>query len=97
MRGKKLYREKEFILNENGTLMQGVIDIFGVSGGKVWIVDYKTGACTDNPAYVTQLELYAEAVNKLLGLEVTAKYIYSIDSGALTEIRKKSDYLQKRK
>lgn len=97
MRGKKLYREKEFILNENGTLMQGVIDIFGVSGGKVWIVDYKTGACTDSPAYVTQLELYAEAVNKLLGLEVTAKYIYSIDSGALTEIRKKSDYLQKRK
>lgn len=84
--GYTLHREKEFIVDDSGTLMQGVIDLLAVKEGTAIIVDYKTGSSPNKAAYVRQLELYAAAVEKVLNLKVEAKYIYALDASKLIRV-----------
>ena len=52
-----------------------------VRGEECEIIDYKTGwiNAERKAKYDRQLEIYAAAVEKLLGLKVTRKRIYLID------------------
>ncbi len=79
----KLYREKEFVMDADGTLMQGVIDLIAVKGETAIVVDYKTGRNIDRQEYRAQLDLYAGAAEKLAGLKVVGKYICALDLGIL--------------
>lgn len=87
-KGGKLYREQPFILKaeslpgaEDGGVVQGVIDLLILRDGEAEIIDYKSGFLTDarKQKYNKQLDLYAIAVEKLLGIPVTQKSIYLID------------------
>ena len=95
----KLYREQPFIVSvppsivgENGSsdvLLQGVIDLLAVKDGEAVIVDYKYSAkdvTSLKERYQKQLELYAFAVEKTLGLIVTKKVLFNINTGASIEV-----------
>lgn len=87
-RGAEIYREQPFLFfadniegADDGVLLQGVIDLLAVRGNEAEIIDYKTGFVTDDrrEKYERQLNVYAAAVEKVLGLKVTKKKIYLID------------------
>ncbi len=84
--GKKLYREKEFIYDDGGTLVQGVIDLLAVGEDGAAIIDYKTGANVKRESYAGQLALYARAVESILGLKVKKCYICALDFGEIFEV-----------
>lgn len=89
--GHELYREQPFLFvsdcavngEQDGLLLQGVIDLLAVRGNVAEIIDYKTGFLTDErrKKYNLQLDIYAAAAERVLGLRVTRKRIYLIDEG----------------
>lgn len=90
LKGYELYKERWFMVNvppsligqEGGEIMlQGIIDLLAVKNGEAVIVDYKYSAkdaASLERAYKKQLELYKYAVEKSLGLTVTAAYLVSL-------------------
>ena len=94
MLGKNYYREKQFVLNLNGMLVQGVIDIMITDGENCTVIDYKTS----NPStivsggYDLQLAVYRLAAENILGLKVTKTLIYSFVLSDFIEIpRERTD------
>ena len=89
-----LYREQHFmkqvpndyLFPDSGTsepvILQGIIDAFFIEDGEIVLVDYKSdhvrSAETLIGRYQKQLELYAAALEKITGLRVKEKLIYSI-------------------
>ena len=70
---------------------QGVVDVlFQERNGRVVLLDYKTDRDTSPDAvrekYRMQLELYAEAVSSVLGLEVAEKYLYMLRDGSVIQV-----------
>lgn len=49
---------------EGNKIVDGQIDLWGMSDGKVWIVDYKTGSSRYLEKAFTQMEWYAKALRK---------------------------------
>ena len=64
-------------------LVQGIIDAYFVEDGEIVLVDYKTDKvrCGEEQKlvdlYHVQLEDYAKALERMLGMKVKEKYIYS--------------------
>ena len=99
--GAEVYREREFLCalpanafmdtpSDDEVLVQGAIDLLCVNGGRVAIIDYKYSGKSDElivRTYRRQLELYAIAAHKILGVpyEKIEKYIVNIF--ALREIK----------
>ena len=95
LNGYTLYREQPFMaffapneIGENGengkTLVQGVIDLLAVKGDEAIIIDYKASrrsAAQLVNDYAVQLDLYAKAVERTLGLKVKDKIIINLLSG----------------
>lgn len=81
----ELFREKPFVMDYKGVLLQGIIDVFWLEDGKVVLLDYKTDRVQKAEElvlrYEKQLELYADALSRIFSTEkqqVTAeKLIYS--------------------
>ena len=78
------YNVSYSLLDEETVLIQGVIDMYFEENGKVVLVDYKTDRVSGSNAekilrdhYTIQLELYSEALERALGMEVSEKLIYS--------------------
>ncbi len=70
-------------------LVQGIVDLLVENAdGSVEIVDYKTGkeAYLRRPTYVRQLAWYRAAVEKILGREVRAAYIYGFSCGKFLQV-----------
>ncbi len=100
LKDKQLYREKSFIVNvpsnmlfddgnESEVLVQGVIDLLVIDGDTATIIDYKYSAHSEERlkrTYRKQLELYAYAVEKGLGLKVKDKIIVSLLTGETVKI-----------
>lgn len=65
-------------------LVQGIIDAYFVEENKIILVDYKTDKVSAEDGsdllgkYSMQLSYYAEALERLTGMKVSEKYIYSI-------------------
>lgn len=88
-RGCEVYREQPFLFADDaGMILQGVIDLLAVRGGEAEIIDYKTGFLTAErrAKYAAQLDIYAAAVERVLGLKVTKKRVYLIDAAAFADV-----------
>ena len=63
-------------------LIQGILDLVAIKGDEAILVDYKISTIKEDSdivkAYKTQLELYANAVEKILKVKVTNKYIVNV-------------------
>ena len=70
------------VMDEQGTLLQGVIDCAFLEGDAWVLVDYKTDRISDESAFIAryqlQLDWYARALNRITGKPVKAKYLYAI-------------------
>ncbi len=89
----ELFREQPFVYgvsaarlseefpSEEKVLIQGIIDVFFVEKGQIVLLDYKTDVITSMEElwnrYDTQLQYYQEALEKLMGIPVKEKVLYS--------------------
>lgn len=68
-------------------LLQGVIDLYFQEGEELVLVDYKSDRVTPSnrdaliDGYRVQIELYKNALEKILGRVVKASYLYLFDTG----------------
>ncbi len=85
-RAGKLFREKPFVMDYEGVLLQGIIDVFWQEEDRMILLDYKTDRVKTAEElrlrYQKQLELYGEALERIFSTgkrAVTAKeqLIYS--------------------
>ena len=81
-----LFREKPFVMDHKGVLVQGIIDVFWLEDGKIVLLDYKTDSVKSAEElimrYATQLNLYADALKRVFStkehrIEEAEKLIYS--------------------
>ena len=82
----ELFREKPFVMEHEGVLVQGIIDVFWIEDGEIVLLDYKTDWVQERDElikrYQTQMDLYAKALQKVLSTdeqnyEVKEKILYS--------------------
>ncbi|MBR1692295.1 MAG: helicase-exonuclease AddAB subunit AddA [Lachnospiraceae bacterium] len=89
----KLFKEQPFVMQipanllgeefpeEEGVLIQGIIDVYFEEKGELVVLDYKTDRVREAQElisrYQTQLDYYANALEKLTGMHVKEKLIYS--------------------
>ena len=63
-------------------LVQGILDLVAIKGDEAILIDYKISTIKEDSdivkAYKTQLGLYANAVEKILKVKVTNKYIVNV-------------------
>ena len=83
-----IYLNNEDIQNNRATyeeeslMLRGIIDLYFEEDDEIVIVDYKTDYIDEDnkqeviDRYRKQLDLYAEALNKLTGKKVKEKYLY---------------------
>ena len=100
IKGRKLYREKSFLVqieakqifdieSDEGVLLQGVIDLLVVDGKEASVFDYKYSSLDKqslSKAYAKQLDLYAYAVEKVLNLKVKSKTLINLFTGEVVDI-----------
>ena len=81
-----LFREKPFVMDYEGVLLQGIIDVFWLEGDRIVLLDYKTDRVQTadelKKRYETQLDLYAQALCRVFSskqrtMEHTENLIYS--------------------
>ena len=89
----KLFKERPFVMQipanrlgeefpkEEGVLIQGIIDVYFKENDGIVVLDYKTDRVKNSEElvkrYKTQLDYYADALEKLTGMNVKEKIIYS--------------------
>ncbi len=90
---QNLYREQPFVLGvsasrlssdfpeEETVLIQGIIDAYYIEDNEIVLLDYKTDIVKNAEElierYQTQLDYYKEALERITGLRVKEKLIYS--------------------
>lgn len=81
-----LFREKPFVMDYEGVLLQGIIDVFWLEEDRIVLLDYKTDRVETADElvkrYQTQLDLYAQALCRIFStkehtLTSTENFIYS--------------------
>ena len=88
-----LYKERPFVLGieanrlseefpiDEKVLIQGIIDVYFIENGEIVLLDYKTDAVKTGEElikrYQTQIDYYTEALEKITGLKVKEKLLYS--------------------
>ena len=97
---KTLYKEKNFLYllpaksfledgSDEKVLIQGVIDLLAIDGDNAVIIDYKYSGADKKTLYnryAKQLEIYGEAVEKVLRKKVIKKIVVSLITGEAVEI-----------
>ena len=68
-----LFREKPFVMECDGVLVQGIIDVFWIEDDKIILLDYKTDRVDSADElvtkYKTQLLYYADALSRIFSTE----------------------------
>lgn len=76
-----LFREKPFVMDYQGVLLQGIIDAFWLEDDKIVLLDYKTDRVKNAgeliQRYQAQLDLYADALGRIFSAE--EKQIISVE------------------
>ena len=78
----KVEEKVDLIAEEESLMLRGIIDLYFEEDDEIVIVDYKTDYIDEDnkqeviDRYRKQLDLYAEALNKLTGKKVKEKYLY---------------------
>ena len=83
--GANIYKEYEFIYEEDNITYHGIIDLIIEYKDSIKIIDYKLKNINDD-AYVKQLNGYKNYIEKLFNKK-TSIYLYSIINDTLEEIR----------
>ncbi len=91
-------REFDFLLEVEGVLLRGQIDLWFEEQGRLVVVDYKTDRNLDETrldAYSLQLRVYAEALERMLGRPVDEAWLFSLRKGTAhpVELKRKEDRL----
>jgi len=90
-----LFREKPFVMDYEGALLQGIIDVFWIEGDKLVLLDYKTDRVKTPEElvnrYKTQLDLYAQALCRIFStkertIDKTEELIYSFCFNQVIEL-----------
>lgn len=81
----KIYKEYEFIYDEDNTTYHGIIDLMLEYQDNIKIIDYKLKNINDD-AYIKQLNGYKDYIEKLFNKK-TSIYLYSITLNTLEEIK----------
>lgn len=74
-------------VNKNNVVVQGIIDCCFTENNEWVIVDYKTTSTRDKDprdvanSYRMQLQIYADALQKLSGLPVKETWVYLLSAG----------------
>lgn len=93
-----LFREKPFVMDYEGALLQGIIDVFWLEEGNIVLLDYKTDRVQTKDElrkrYEKQLELYADALCRVFStkdrpIEGTENLIYSFCFNEVILLNKK--------
>ena len=79
-----LYKEHEFIFDEENITYHGIIDLIIISDNLIKIVDYKLKNI-DNPKYLKQLEVYYKYLSSIYDKEIKM-YLYSIVDDKIKEV-----------
>lgn len=81
-----LFKEKPFVMDYEGALVQGIIDVFWLENDKIVLLDYKTDRVNAAKElidrYSTQLKLYADALGRIFStdgqsIQADERLIYS--------------------
>ena len=81
----KIYKEHEFMYEENNTTYHGIIDLVLVEKDIIKIVDYKLKNI-DDPKYIEQLRVYHNYLKTIFNKDIKV-YLYSIMNNELKEIQ----------
>ena len=94
-----LFREKPFVMDYEGVLVQGIIDVFWLEEDRIVLLDYKTDRVQNTDElvqrYKTQLDLYAKALSNIFSVGKTEKMrtenlIYSFCFGQVIQLNKEA-------
>jgi ATP-dependent exoDNAse (exonuclease V) beta subunit len=87
----RVEREWDFIMDVDGTLVQGVIDLWFQHEGEISIVDYKTDSKVEPAAYAPQLALYALALERALGRRPQHAWLHYLRFEQVIEVQLDAD------
>ena len=89
-KNRLLFREKPFVTDYDGALLQGIIDAFWIEEGRVIVLDYKTDKVKTAEElilrYKTQLDIYADALARIFDTDKSEELIYSFRLQEIIEI-----------
>ncbi len=84
---RRAAREWDFIVDVNGTLVRGSVDLwFEDLNGEMIVVDYKTDARVNRDTYTPQLALYALAIERAFGKRPAQAWLHFLRSDTLVEV-----------
>ena len=90
---QKIYKEESFVMNYDGSVLSGTVDLFFEEENHIVLVDYKTDhipqyEMTNRASYYkSQLDLYKDAIQKAFGKKVSQSYIYFLSLGKYVEVK----------
>ncbi len=79
--------EWDFIIDIEGTLVRGTIDLWFEDNDDIVIVDYKTDRHMRPESYAPQLALYALAIERAFGKRPAKAWLHYLRSNTLAEVR----------
>jgi len=79
-------REWDFIIDVEGTLVRGTVDLWFENDGQITIVDYKTDQSIHAEAYTPQLALYGIAIERAFGKRPAHAWLHFLRPNALVEV-----------
>jgi CRISPR/Cas system-associated exonuclease Cas4 (RecB family) len=82
----RVEREWDFIIDIDGTLIRGTVDLWFEDRGEITLVDYKTDAHVNGAAYTPQLALYAFAIERVSGKRPAHAYLHFLRSNTLIDL-----------
>jgi CRISPR/Cas system-associated exonuclease Cas4 (RecB family) len=82
----RIAREWDFIIDLDGTLVRGTIDLWFEENGEIVVVDYKTDAVAHPDAYGPQLALYALALERALGKRPSEAWLHFLRADIMVEV-----------
>ncbi|MBQ7865785.1 MAG: helicase-exonuclease AddAB subunit AddA [Clostridia bacterium] len=94
LRSDKIRREWSFnlLMEEEGTLLQGVIDCAFMENGRWILLDYKTDRIEDENAFVQrytlQMQWYARALERITGIKVDEIWLCALSTGIFYAVEK---------
>ena len=84
----RVAREWAFVVEIDGTIVRGSIDLWFEDNGELYIVDYKTDAVTAHAQeYAPQLALYAIALERAFGERPKIAFLHFLRSDVVVEIQ----------
>lgn len=94
----EIYTERPFYLAVGDKYIKGIIDRITIKEGNIEIVDFKTNRLWNKnkliELYEPQLQLYAYAVEKILGQSVAKSKIVFLENGDVAEVDISKDKLE---